>query len=274
MQERGCECVWMIGWVGVGWIDAYCRQIVIHPDPHLHYCPFQTIVHVIVFWITQEPNELGTCGFCQSKLQTYVCQQNVVCELWLGEDHCSSPKLDFDASFLNHNSKTTFITSDNIIHTFWPAAIQLFEHFRAIVHMVLFLSFCQRMRHPTTCYLSQANILMKNRFNCCRSNLQDVLYLLVCDMWINIDQLTDSFDVFWSDCSSRSTITRFIFEVCTACIFSKLHILTRLCSKSLHFSMEVSLFEVCICTKFQVRIRKHGVLHWPLEIRHIKNVIA
>ena len=47
----------------------------------------------------------------------------------------------------------TFNIGDDIIHTFSRIAIELFEHFQAISNMVLFLSFSQKMRHPTTCNL-------------------------------------------------------------------------------------------------------------------------
>jgi hypothetical protein len=108
------------------------------------------------------------------------------------------------------------VNNDDVIHKFWSAAIELFEHFQTIINTVLFLSFSQKKRHPTTCNLSQVKIIMENRFSCCRSNLKNVFYLLVCDMWINVDQLKDSFDVFWSDRTSWSTRTRFIFKVISA----------------------------------------------------------
>jgi hypothetical protein len=47
----------------------------------------------------------------------------------------------------------TFTISDDIINTFSPIAIELFEHFQATNNTVLFLSFSQKMRHPTTCNL-------------------------------------------------------------------------------------------------------------------------
>lgn len=47
----------------------------------------------------------------------------------------------------------TFNISDDIIHTFSRIAIELFEHFQAIINTALFLSFSQKMRHPTTCNL-------------------------------------------------------------------------------------------------------------------------
>jgi len=47
----------------------------------------------------------------------------------------------------------TFNISDDIIHTFSPIAVELVEHFQAIINTVLFLSFSQKMRHPTTCNL-------------------------------------------------------------------------------------------------------------------------
>ncbi len=47
----------------------------------------------------------------------------------------------------------TFIISDDIIHTFSPIAIELFEHFQARNNTVLFSSFSEKMRHPATCNL-------------------------------------------------------------------------------------------------------------------------
>ena len=37
--------------------------------------------------------------------------------------------------------KSSFITSDNVIHTFWFASIELFEHWQTIINTVLFVSF-------------------------------------------------------------------------------------------------------------------------------------